>query len=263
MTNTFFVHKAPEVITGGEKGRKGAMDIWSLGCCIVEMTTGRRPWSNLDNEWAVMYHVATGCPPLPEASQLSEEGIDFLKQCFIRSAHKRPSAQELLQHPWITNYLDLCDEEMRYEGDEDHDGSHHHLAAKSPELKAVGASSSRIVRSIAGSMPLEGHPDHVIGGAQAQQYFRNIGVNGRHDSQSSSGHQASSPTTSINNNEAEAHPDLIAPSPSLDNGTIRSESSMRSEASSIQYNEPPPIPNLPHLSSASSLRSEASSHNEA
>jgi serine/threonine protein kinase len=214
-----------------------------------------------------MYHVATGCPPLPEASQLSEEGIDFLKQCFIRSAHKRPSALELLQHPWITNYLDLCDEEVRYEDDEEHDGSnHHHLAAKSPELKAVGTSSSRIIRSIAGSMPLEGHPDHVIGGAQAQQYFRNISASNRHESSSSTGNQVPDPVASSNHNgvETDAHPDFIAsPPPSVDNGTIRSESSMRSEASSIQYNEPPSMPNLPRHSSASSLRSEASSHNEA
>ncbi|CAG8649217.1 10515_t:CDS:2, partial [Dentiscutata heterogama] len=95
------MYMAPEVITGGEKGRKGSMDIWSLGCCVLEMATGRRPWSNLDNEWAVMYHVVTGHPPLPENSQLSELGIDFLKQCFIRSPQHRPSAEELLQHPWM------------------------------------------------------------------------------------------------------------------------------------------------------------------
>ena len=41
------------VITGSDKGRHGALDIWSLGCCLLEMATGRRPWANLDNEWAV------------------------------------------------------------------------------------------------------------------------------------------------------------------------------------------------------------------
>ncbi len=77
------------------------MDIWSLGCCVLEMATGKRPWSNLDNEWAVMYHVVSGQPPLPDSSQLSELGIDFLEKCFIRSAQQRPSAKELLKHPWI------------------------------------------------------------------------------------------------------------------------------------------------------------------
>ncbi|CAG8516458.1 1680_t:CDS:2 [Funneliformis caledonium] len=95
------MYMAPEVITGGEKGRKGSMDIWSLGCCVLEMATGKRPWSNLDNEWAVMFHVVTGHPSLPDSSQLSEQGIHFLEQCFIRSPQQRPSAQELLSHPWI------------------------------------------------------------------------------------------------------------------------------------------------------------------
>ncbi|KAG9303282.1 hypothetical protein G9A89_013608 [Geosiphon pyriformis] len=100
------MYMAPEIITGQEKGRKGAMDIWSLGCCVLEMATGRRPWSNLDNEWAVMYHVVTGHPPLPDPSQLSDQGMDFLKQCFTRSSEERPSAEELLTHPWLSeDYL--------------------------------------------------------------------------------------------------------------------------------------------------------------
>ncbi|CAG8546708.1 956_t:CDS:2 [Diversispora eburnea] len=103
------MYMAPEVITGGEKGRNGSMDIWSLGCCILEMATGRRPWSNLDNEWAVMYHVVTGHPPIPEDSQLTELGIDFLKQCFIRSPQQRPTAKELLQHAWIADIQESAD----------------------------------------------------------------------------------------------------------------------------------------------------------
>ena len=47
------------VITGADKGRTGAVDIWSLGCCLLEMATGRRPWANLDNEWAVPYTLRT------------------------------------------------------------------------------------------------------------------------------------------------------------------------------------------------------------
>ncbi|KAK9717340.1 Suppressor of Sensor Kinase (SLN1) [Basidiobolus ranarum] len=101
------MYMAPEVITGGDRGRQGSQDIWSLGCCILEMTTGRRPWSNLDNEWAVMYHVVTGHPPLPDQSQLSEMGMDFLKKCFTRSPSSRPTAQELLQHPWVKDIKDV------------------------------------------------------------------------------------------------------------------------------------------------------------
>ncbi|KAK5827198.1 hypothetical protein F5H01DRAFT_287313 [Linnemannia elongata] len=95
------MYMAPEVIKNGEKGRKGSMDIWSLGCCVLEMATGRRPWAHLDNEWAVMYHVATSHPPLPDPSQMSAKGISFLKRCFTRSAHDRPSAVELLRDEWL------------------------------------------------------------------------------------------------------------------------------------------------------------------
>ncbi|KAI9007498.1 hypothetical protein CLU79DRAFT_712017 [Phycomyces nitens] len=99
-----------KVITGGDTGRMGSMDIWSLACCVVQMATGRRPWSTLENEWSVMYHVVTGHPPLPDPSQLSAQGIDFLKRCFTRNPTKRPSANELLEHPWMQTYLESYNE---------------------------------------------------------------------------------------------------------------------------------------------------------
>jgi mitogen-activated protein kinase kinase kinase len=96
------MYMSPEVIRGQTAGRLGAADIWSLGCVILEMATGRRPWASLDNEWAIMYNIAQGNPPqLPTKDQLSEAGIDFLKKCFQRDPSKRASAAELLQHDWI------------------------------------------------------------------------------------------------------------------------------------------------------------------
>lgn len=49
-------YMSPEVITGEQFSdmKKGAQDIWSLGCCVLEMVTGRKPWVNLDNEWAIV-----------------------------------------------------------------------------------------------------------------------------------------------------------------------------------------------------------------
>ncbi|RKO91732.1 kinase-like domain-containing protein, partial [Blyttiomyces helicus] len=99
---------APEIITGEEAGQTGAQDIWSLGCVLVEMLTGRKPWGVMDNDWAVMYHIGTGegHPALPTADLLSPVGHDFLKRCFIRRAPDRPTASQLLQHPWV------CDVEV-------------------------------------------------------------------------------------------------------------------------------------------------------
>ena len=96
------MYMSPEVIKGSSEGRQGAIDIWSLGCVILEMSTGRRPWASLDNEWAIMYNIAQGNPPqLPSKDQLSPEGIEFLKRCFEKDPRRRASAAELLQCEWI------------------------------------------------------------------------------------------------------------------------------------------------------------------
>jgi mitogen-activated protein kinase kinase kinase len=101
------MYMSPEVIRGDTQklvNRQGAVDIWSLGCVILEMATGRRPWSTLDNEWAIMYNIAQGNQPsLPPRDQLSDLGIDFLRRCFECDPLKRPTAAELLQHEWIVS----------------------------------------------------------------------------------------------------------------------------------------------------------------
>ncbi|KAI0343998.1 kinase [Trametopsis cervina] len=102
------MYMSPEVIRNNKRGRHGAMDIWSLGCVVLECATGRKPWSNLDNEWAIMFHigVATQHPPLPEPGQLSELGIDFIRQCLTIDPMQRPSAVELMSHPWMLEFAE-------------------------------------------------------------------------------------------------------------------------------------------------------------
>jgi mitogen-activated protein kinase kinase kinase len=101
------MYMSPELVRGElghSSGRHGCMDIWSLGCVILEMATGLRPWAGIDNEWAIMYKIAQGNHPhLPTPDQLSDMGIDFIKRCFEIDPVKRPSAAELLQHDWIVS----------------------------------------------------------------------------------------------------------------------------------------------------------------
>jgi len=103
------MYMSPEVITGSSTDRCGVVDIWSLGCCVLEMATGRRPWANLDNEWAIMYHIAAGHkPPLPSPDQLSEEGRRFISRCLVHDPAKRPSAAELLNDPWMVSIRQIA-----------------------------------------------------------------------------------------------------------------------------------------------------------
>ncbi|KAG6529676.1 mitogen-activated protein kinase kinase kinase 5-like [Zingiber officinale] len=94
---------APEMLqatTNKEIGYDLAVDIWSLGCTIIEMFTGKHPWSNLDGPQA-MFKVLLEDPPMPET--LSSEGKDFLRRCFHRNPAERPTAKMLLDHPFLQN----------------------------------------------------------------------------------------------------------------------------------------------------------------
>lgn len=47
---------APEVVKNEPYSAK--VDIWSLGCTLIEMLTGQRPWLSL-NQIAALYNVRT------------------------------------------------------------------------------------------------------------------------------------------------------------------------------------------------------------
>ncbi|KAG6595050.1 Mitogen-activated protein kinase kinase kinase 5, partial [Cucurbita argyrosperma subsp. sororia] len=77
-----------------------AVDIWSLGCTIIEMFTGKPPWSEYEGA-AAMFKVMRDAPPIPES--LSYEAREFLKCCFQRNPAERPTAAMLLEHPFMKN----------------------------------------------------------------------------------------------------------------------------------------------------------------
>ncbi|KAK1276338.1 Mitogen-activated protein kinase kinase kinase YODA [Acorus gramineus] len=95
---------APEVMQAmmqnNSVGYDLAVDIWSLGCTIIEMFTRKPPWAGIEGA-AAMFKVLHGCPTIPE--NLSPEGKEFLNLCFQRNPADRPSAAALLDHPFIRN----------------------------------------------------------------------------------------------------------------------------------------------------------------
>ncbi|EEB09563.2 STE/STE11 protein kinase [Schizosaccharomyces japonicus yFS275] len=95
-------YMAPELILGQRSDIIGAEDIWSLGCVIVEMATGASPWPKLDNQWALMYHIAClRTPSIPPDEQLSAAGQAFVRRCFESEPPKRATAAALLDDAWI------------------------------------------------------------------------------------------------------------------------------------------------------------------
>ncbi|KAK4416231.1 Mitogen-activated protein kinase kinase kinase [Sesamum alatum] len=95
---------APELLqsamqTDGNCDVALAVDIWSLGCTIIEMMNGKPPWSEYEGA-AALFKVLKETPPIPET--LSAEGKDFLQCCFRRNPADRPSASKLLDHPFMS-----------------------------------------------------------------------------------------------------------------------------------------------------------------
>jgi serine/threonine protein kinase len=82
-----------------------------------------------------MFHIgiATQHPPLPDPSQLSTEGIDFIRCCLTLDPSARPTADQLLQHKWISDFREKL------------------LIAYNAEEEAMGATSSTFERQ--GSLP--------------------------------------------------------------------------------------------------------------
>ncbi|KAF5022428.1 hypothetical protein F66182_5513 [Fusarium sp. NRRL 66182] len=94
---------APEVIRSQGEGYSAKVDIWSLGCVVLEMFAGKRPWAKEEAVGAI-YKIANGeRPPIPEDIQdtLGPLAVAFMMDCFQVNPFDRPTADVLLsQHPF-------------------------------------------------------------------------------------------------------------------------------------------------------------------
>ncbi|KAM0798652.1 hypothetical protein BDR22DRAFT_808597 [Usnea florida] len=117
---------APEVVrsegqgysaTEGQ-GYSAKVDIWSLGCVVLEMFAGRRPWSKEEAIGAI-YKLGSlnQAPPIPDdvSGSVSPEAVAFMSECFEIDPGERPTAETLLeQHPFckVDPYYDFLGTEL-------------------------------------------------------------------------------------------------------------------------------------------------------
>ncbi|XP_053732563.1 probable serine/threonine-protein kinase mkcC [Synchiropus splendidus] len=91
---------APEVINETGYGRKS--DIWSVGCTVFEMATGKPPLAHMDKVAALFYIGAKkgSMPSLP--GRFSTHAKDFVQVCLTSDPTLRPSGEQLLHHSFIS-----------------------------------------------------------------------------------------------------------------------------------------------------------------
>lgn len=92
-------YMAPEVFAG-EQGHGRAADIWSVGCVVVEMASGKRPWAQFETNYQIMFKVGMGNSPDPPEDMI-DEGLDFLELCFEFDPKQRATAQDLMNHDYV------------------------------------------------------------------------------------------------------------------------------------------------------------------
>jgi mitogen-activated protein kinase kinase kinase len=76
---------APEVVRSQGQGYSAKVDIWSLGCVVLEMFAGKRPWSREEAIGAIFkLGSLSQAPPIPEdvQSTATVDGLNFMYDCF-------------------------------------------------------------------------------------------------------------------------------------------------------------------------------------
>lgn len=126
-------YMAPEIIDQGPWGYGKPADIWSLGCTIIEMATGKPPFYELGSPQAAMFKVpmawarhggdpTSKTPPARAASpsgpllqvgmfkmhpevpeSMSDKAKTFILRCFEADPAKRATAAALLQDPFLAS----------------------------------------------------------------------------------------------------------------------------------------------------------------
>ncbi|XP_059645743.1 mitogen-activated protein kinase kinase 3 isoform X2 [Cornus florida] len=81
-------------------------DIWSLGLALFECGTGEFPYMANEGPVNLMLQIIDDPSPSPSKDFFSSEFCSFIDACLQKDADARPTAEQLLSHPFITKYDD-------------------------------------------------------------------------------------------------------------------------------------------------------------
>lgn len=81
-------------------------DVWALGMIVLELASGAYPYPTVDASYfSLLGRIMDEPPPqLPKGRGFSEALSDFIANCLDKEPNLRPSANDLLKHPWLRQH---------------------------------------------------------------------------------------------------------------------------------------------------------------
>lgn len=92
---------APEVVK--QIATTPKCDIWSVGCLLIEMFTGKHPFPNFSQMQAIFKIGTHTTPDIP--TWCSDQARDFMAKTFTLDYKERPGAGKLLEHEFLESLL--------------------------------------------------------------------------------------------------------------------------------------------------------------
>ena len=94
-------YMSPERIGGEDYSYKS--DIWSFGLSLMTIALGHFPYDNKAGYWELLHCIKEKpVPQLPDT--FSDNFRDFISQAMHKNQTERPSAKDLLQHPFLQDH---------------------------------------------------------------------------------------------------------------------------------------------------------------
>lgn len=92
---------APEILSDEEGGYDAKADIWSVGISALEMAEFVHPYGDIPPV-KILVRIMNGEPPqLKDPLSWSDKFRDFIYCCLKKDPKKRPTAKQLLRHPFV------------------------------------------------------------------------------------------------------------------------------------------------------------------
>ena len=121
-------YRAPEILLG-EKHYTPAVDVWSVGCIVIEMAVGKSPFrgdseaTQLQKIFSVLgtpneltwpgvtqlkrftnFTVSNSVPMMSLCPMLGPDGCDFVSRALMCDPKQRATVDDLLAHPFLAAY---------------------------------------------------------------------------------------------------------------------------------------------------------------